>query len=68
MTCQHCADVTEVYSQLGTSACCCSLCAFSYLLLLLPLLLASVVGPLPHGQPPLRVRGHFGVVVFGQLA
>lgn len=54
-----------VYSQLGWSSCRRTLSAFSYLLLLLSLLLASVVGTLPHGQPPLRVRRCFGVVVFG---
>lgn len=58
----------EVHSQLGRSSCRRSLRAFSDLLLLLALLLASVVGALPHGQPPLRIRGRFGVVVFGQFA
>lgn len=42
--------------------------ALPYLLLLLALLLPSVVGALPHGQPPLGVRGRFGVVVFGQFS
>lgn len=60
--------VPRVYSQLGGSSCRRSLCALSDLLLLLALLLASVVGTLPHGQPPLRVRGRFGVTVFGQFA
>lgn len=45
-----------------------SLRAFPDLLLLLALLLSSVVGTLLHGQPPLGVRGRFGVVVFGQFS
>lgn len=63
-----CMCDSEVYSQLGWSSRSRSLCAFSYLLLLLPLLLASVVRTLPHGQPPLEVRGRFGVAVLGQFA
>lgn len=56
------------HSQVRGRSSCRSLRAFSYLLLLLALLLASVVGALPHGKPPLGVRGRFGVVVFGQFS
>lgn len=58
-------DPCNVHAQIRRCSSCRSLRAFSYLLLLLALLLASVVGALPHGQPPLGVRGCFGVVVFG---
>lgn len=53
------------YSQLGAGSGRRSLRAFSDLLLLLALLLASVVGTLPHGQPPLGVGRRFRVVVLG---
>ncbi len=59
---------SESYSQLSWSSCRRSLCSFSYLLLRLALLLASVIRTLPHGQPPLRIRGRFGVIVFRQFA
>lgn len=58
----------EIHSQLGRGARRRPLCAFPDLLLLLALLLASVVGALPHGQPPLLVRGRLGVAVFGELS
>lgn len=63
-----CACDCGVYSQLCWSSCRRSLCAFSYLILLLALLLPSVVGALLHRKPPLRVRGHFGVIVLGQFS
>lgn len=38
------------------------------LILLLALLPSPVVGPLSHGEPPLRVGSHLGVVVLRQLS
>lgn len=63
-----CRGRNSVHVQIRRSSSCGSLSAFSDLLLLLALLLASVVGTLPHGEPPLGVRGRFGVVVFGQFS
>ena len=59
--------VRFVHSQFGRGSRCGALCSLSDLLLLLALLPAAVVRALPHGQPPLGVRGGLGVAVFGQF-
>lgn len=56
------------YLQFRGASCGWTLSPLANLILLLALLPSTVVGPLAHWKPPLRVRSYLGVVVLGQLS